>query len=133
VKAQRLFERLGRTGGPRAAEAALYAAQATRHASGCAAAVTRFQRVRSRYPASGVANEALWRAGKCQQKLGDRSAARRSFETLLHAPAYAPEARRALLELEGKVEPALGSGDHPIGIEIDVALDGAGDAVLNRP
>jgi TolA-binding protein len=130
VQAQRLFDRLGKTGGPRAAEAALYAAQATRHASGCAAAVSRFQRVRSRYPASGVANEALWRAGKCQQKLGDRLAARQSFETLLHAPAYARDARRALLVLDGKAEEAAGPSDHPIGIESEAALDAAGDALF---
>ncbi|MET0411698.1 MAG: tetratricopeptide repeat protein [Polyangiaceae bacterium] len=130
VQAQRLFDRLGKTGGPRAAEAALYAAQSTRHASGCAAAVSRFQRVRSRYPASGVANEALWRAGKCQQKLGDRVAARQSFETLLHVPAYARDARRSLLELDGKSEQASGPSDHPIGIESEAALDATGDAVF---
>lgn len=131
VQAQRLFDRLGKTGGPRAAEAALYAAQATRHASGCAAAVSRFQRVRSRYPASGVANEALWRAGKCQQKLGERSAARQSFQSLLHVPAYAGDARRSLLELDGKVEQATGPSDHPIGIESDTALEADRDAVFS--
>jgi TolA-binding protein len=117
VQAQRLFERLGRAGGPRAAEAALYAAQATRNASGCGAAVSRFERVRSRFPASAVASEALWRAAKCKQKLGDRDAARQSFESLLHVPAYAREAKRALLELEGKIEEAVGPSDHPFGIE----------------
>jgi TolA-binding protein len=123
VQAQRAFERLGRAGGPRAAEAALYAAQATRNASGCGAAVSRFERVRSRFPMSGVANEALWRAAKCRQKLGDRDAARQSFETLLHVPSYARDARRALLELDGKVEEAPGPSDHPIGIETDVPSD----------
>jgi TolA-binding protein len=130
VKAQRLFDRLGKAGGPRAAEAAFFAAQATRHASGCAAAVSRFQRVRSRFPASGVANEALWRAGKCQQKLGARTAARQSFETLVHVPSYASDARRALLELDGKIEETAGPSDHPIGIENEAAVDATGDAVF---
>jgi len=132
VQAQRLFDRLGKAGGPRAAEAALYAAQATRHASGCAAAVSRFQRVRSRFPASGVANEALWRAGKCQQKLGERTAARKSFETLVHVPSYARDARRALLELDGKIEEAAGPSDHPIGIESEAALGTASDEITAK-
>jgi TolA-binding protein len=127
VQAQRLFERVGRAGGAHAAEAALYAAQATRYASGCGAAISRFERVRSRFPASGVASEALWRAAKCQQKLGDRAAAKQNFESLLHVPSYARDARRSLLELEGKVEEAPGPSDHPVGIESEPALQPAAD------
>jgi TolA-binding protein len=100
VEAQRLFERISRQPGPQAAESALYAAQSTRNVSGCAAAIPRFERVRNRFPASGAANEAVWRAAKCAQKLGDIEGARRRLESLLELPSHAREARRALLDLE---------------------------------
>jgi TolA-binding protein len=103
VEAQRLFERISRQGGPQAAESALYSAQSTRNVSGCAAAIPRFERVRTRFPYSGAATEAVWRAAKCAQKIGDLEGARRRFESLLELPSHARDARRALLE--------LGSGD----------------------
>jgi TolA-binding protein len=101
VEAQLHFERISRSGGKRAAEAALYAAQTTRNVSGCAPAVSRFERVRARFPGSGSAYEASFRAAKCLQQLGDVEAARQTYESLLQVAAYAERARQALANLGG--------------------------------
>jgi TolA-binding protein len=99
AEAQRGFERIGRAGGPRAAEAALYAAQATRNLAGCAPAVVRFERVRLRFPGSPFAYEAAWRAAQCLNQLGDLEGARQTYESLLHVPNYAERAQQALAAL----------------------------------
>jgi TolA-binding protein len=106
VEAQLHFERISRGGGQRAAEAALYAAQTTRNVSGCAPAVSRFERVRSRFPGSGSAYEAAWRAAKCLQQLGDIEAARQTYQSLLQVAAYADRARQALANLGETAAPA---------------------------
>jgi TolA-binding protein len=120
VEAQRRFERISRSGGRRAAEAALYSAQSVRNASGCALAVSRFDRVRLRFPGSGSAYEAAWRAAKCLQQLGDVEAARQNYESLLQVASHAERARVALAALGGGepaaaypegVEPGAGSGE----------------------
>jgi TolA-binding protein len=95
-EAQRRFERLSRSGSGRAAQAALYSAQAVRNASGCSAAVSRFERVRIEFPGSAPAYEAAWRSAKCQQQLGDLEAARQSYESLLQVSSHAGRARAAL-------------------------------------
>jgi TolA-binding protein len=99
LEAQRRFERISRSGGGRAAEAALYAAQSVRSASGCATAVNRFERVRLEFPGSASAYEAAWRSAKCQQQLGDVEAARQSYESLLQVVSHADRARAALTGL----------------------------------
>lgn len=99
--AQRRFERISRSGSGRAAQAALYSAQAVRNASGCAAAVSRFERVRIEYPGSAPAYEAAWRSAKCQQQLGDVEAARQSYESLLQVSSHSSRARAALGALDG--------------------------------
>ncbi len=101
IEAQRRFERISRTGGQRAAEAALYSAQAVRNTSGCAPAVSRFERVRLRFPGSGPAYEAAWRAAKCLLQIGDVEAARQSYESLLQVASHAERARSALAALDG--------------------------------
>lgn len=106
VEAQLHFERISRSGSQRAAEAALYAAQTTRNVSGCAAAVSRFERVRVRFPGSGSAYEASWRAAKCLQQLGDAEASRQTYESLLQVAAYSERARQALANLGGPAPPA---------------------------
>jgi len=106
VEAQLHFERISRSGGQRAAEAALYAAQTTRNVSGCAPAVSRFERVRVRFPGSGSAYEASWRAAKCLQQLGDSEASRQTYESLLQVAAYSERARQALANLGGPAPPA---------------------------
>lgn len=115
VDAQRRFERLSRAGGQRAAEAALYAAQATRNVSGCAPAVARYERVRMRFPGSGPAYEASWRAAKCLQQLGDLEAARQTYESLLQVSSYAERARQALAAL-GASSPPPASVPPPIAV-----------------
>ena len=109
VEAQRLFERISRTGGQRAPEAALYSAQAIRNASGCALAVSRFDRVRLRFPGSGSAYEAAWRAAKCLHQLGDVESARQNYESLLQVASHAEQARHALQMLSGSA--AASGGD----------------------
>lgn len=101
AEAQRRFERISRAGGHRAPEAALYSAQAVRNLSGCAPAVSRFERVRLRFPGSGSAYEAAWRTAKCLYQLGDVEAARQSYESLLQVASYAQRARDALAALSG--------------------------------
>lgn len=108
VEAQRRFERISRAGGHRAPEAALYSAQSVRNASGCAPAVSRFERVRLRFPGSGPAYEAAWRAAKCLYQLGDIEAARQSYESLLQVASQAQRARDALAALSGL--PAVPTG-----------------------
>ena len=103
VEAQRRFERISRRGGSRAAEAALYSAQSTRNASGCGPAVSRFEKVRLRFPGSGSAYEAAWRAAKCLQRLGDTEAARQNYETLLLVGSHSERARGALRRMQGTV------------------------------
>lgn len=109
AEAQRLFERLSRGSGKRAAEAALFAAQATRNLSGCAGAVSHFERVQIRFAGSAAAHEAAWRAAKCLEQLGNFSAARQSYESLRRIASYAPRVERALAALgdRGKSSEAL--------------------------
>jgi TolA-binding protein len=102
TEAQRRFERISRGAGGRAPEAALYSAQSVRNASGCAPAMSRFERVRLEFPGSASAYEAAWRAAKCQQQLGDVEAARQSFESLLQVSSHAERARLALVTLNGR-------------------------------
>jgi len=105
LDAQRGFERISRTGGRRAGEAALYAAQSLRSASGCAPAVGRFERVRLDFPGSSWAYEAAWRGAKCLQQLGDVEGARQSYESLLQVSSHATRARGALAALGTSAAP----------------------------
>jgi len=105
LDAQRGFERVSRSGGRRAGEAALYAAQSLRSASGCAPAVGRFERVRLDFPGSSWAYEAAWRGAKCLQQLGDAEGARQSYESLLQVSSHATRARAALAALTSGAAP----------------------------
>lgn len=127
VEAQRRFERISRAGGQRAAEAALYAAQATRNVSGCAPAVGRFERVRARFPGSGSAYEAAWRAAKCLQQLGDIEAARQTYESLLQVVTYAERAGQALARLGASQTPP-GGARPPIAVHEGSAPAGSSSA-----
>jgi TolA-binding protein len=105
LDAQRGFERISRSGGRRAGEAGLYAAQSLRSASGCAPAVSRFERVRLDFPGSSWAYEAAWRGAKCLQQLGDVEGARQGYESLLQVASHAMRARAALAALGPSVTP----------------------------
>jgi TolA-binding protein len=129
-EAQRLFERISRTGGQRAPEAALYSAQAIRNASGCALAVSRFDRVRLRFPGSGSAYEAAWRAAKCLHQLGDVESARQNYESLLQVASHAEQARHALQALGG-TSIAVGGNDSTDQAEITAGV--AADSLAPHP
>jgi len=105
VEAQRLFERLSRSGHPRAAEAAFYAALSTRNIKGCAAALPAFARVAERFPSSLAAHDAVWRTARCQEQLGDSPNARHSYESLLLVPTHARRAQQALASLASEHTP----------------------------
>jgi TolA-binding protein len=114
LEAQRRFDRISRGAGARAAESALYSAQAVRNASGCAPAVSRFERVRLEFPGSASAYEAAWRAAKCEQQLGDVEGARQSYESLLQVSSHAERARAALAALgRGSSAADVAAGSKP--------------------
>jgi TolA-binding protein len=113
VQAQRRFDRISRSGSGRAAEAALYSAQSIRNVSGCAPAVSRFERVRLEFPGSASAYEAAWRTAKCQQQLGEVEAARQSYESLLQVVSHAERARAALAGLAGAATAGSAAGRLP--------------------
>jgi TolA-binding protein len=105
IEAQRLFERLSRSGHPRAAEAALHAALSTRNIKGCAAALPAFARVSERFPSSPAAHDAAWRAARCQEQLGDILEARQGYTALLQVPTHARRAQQALASLASEHAP----------------------------
>jgi TolA-binding protein len=111
VEAQRLFERLSRSGHPRAAEAAFYAALSTRNIKGCAAGLSAFARVSERFPSSPAAHDAVLRAARCQEQLGNSDGARSGYESLLRVPTHARRAQQALSRLAN--EQAAASGATP--------------------
>jgi TolA-binding protein len=99
LEAQHAFERVGRSGGKRTAEAALYAALSLRNYAGCAPALAAFERLQTRYAGAATAHEAAWRQARCQEQLGDTASARRGYEALLNVPSHARRAERALAAL----------------------------------
>ena len=105
IEAQRMFESLSRSGHPRAAEAAFYAALSTRNIKGCAAALPAFGRVSERFPSSLAAHDAAWRAARCQEQLGDTQDARNGYESLLRVPTHARRAQQALASLASEHAP----------------------------
>jgi hypothetical protein len=98
-EAERLFDEIAQGGGTNAASASLLAAQAARSGAGCARATERFDKVNQRYPGSNIGNEAAWQAADCYRALGQVDRARRNYQALLAAPAYAARAQQAIDEL----------------------------------
>jgi TolA-binding protein len=96
AEAERGFDGVAAMGGPNAASAALYSAQARRGAAGCAAAVPRFEQVASLFPGSTVGYEATWQAAECYRDLGQRDRAERGYRELAQTPGYEARARVAL-------------------------------------
>lgn len=105
-EARQEFEGVVARGGPQAPEAALYAAQATKRADGCGAAVSAFDQVSQRYPGTRAGYEATWEAATCYETSGDVEKARRSYQALLDEPSYAERAKKALAQLEHDEMPA---------------------------
>jgi len=101
-EAQRRFDEIASLGGPHAANAALYGAQALRRVSGCPTAAPRFEEVHSRYPGS-VGSDAAWQAADCYRSLGDLPRARQTYEQLTSDPSYKTRAKEAIAELDQRV------------------------------
>ncbi|HTM45429.1 MAG TPA: hypothetical protein VL137_10765 [Polyangiaceae bacterium] len=87
------------------ADAALQRAKDLQQSSGCSAAAPKFEEVSTRYPGTGAANEALWRAAECRRLLGDLGAARQAYTLLLDVSSYHDRAAAALKQL-GKDAPS---------------------------
>ncbi len=105
-EARRQFEDVSARGGDQAAEAALYAALATKNGEGCAVAVSLFDRVPTRYPGTRSGYDATWQAAGCYETLGDTERARRSYQALLDDPNYGERAKVSLAQLERGEQPA---------------------------
>jgi hypothetical protein len=101
-EAQRRFDEIANSGGPHAANAALYGAQALRRISGCPTAAPRFEAVHSRYPGS-VGSDAAWQAADCYRSLGELARARQNYEQLSADPSYKTRAKEAIAELDQRV------------------------------
>lgn len=101
-EAQRRFDEIASQGGPHAANAALYGAQALRRVSGCPAAARRFEEVHTRYPGS-VGSDAAWQAADCYRSLGELARARQNYEQLSADPSYKTRAKEAIAELDQRV------------------------------
>jgi len=101
-EAQRHFDEIASLGGPHAANAALYGAQALRRVSGCPTAAPRFEEVHTRYPGS-VGSDAAWQAADCYRSLGELARARANYEQLSADPSYKTRAKEAIAELDQRV------------------------------
>jgi TolA-binding protein len=101
-EAQRRFDEIASLGGPHAANAALYGAQALRRVAGCPTAAPRFEEVHSRYPGS-VGSDAAWQAADCYRSLGELARARQNYEQLSADPSYKTRAKEAIAELDQRV------------------------------
>jgi hypothetical protein len=76
--------------------AGLWAARSVREAKGCAAAVSRFDAVSSRWFGTGPGYEATFDAGACYRQLGQTETARARFSRLLAVQAWAARAQDEL-------------------------------------
>lgn len=101
-EAQHRFDEIASSGGPHAANAALYGAQALRRVSGCPTAAPRFEEVHTRYPGS-VGSDAAWQAADCYRSLGDLARARQTYDQLSGDPSYKTRAKEAIAELDQRV------------------------------
>jgi TolA-binding protein len=101
-EAQHRFDEIASSGGPHAANAALYGAQALRRVSGCPTAAPRFEEVHTRYPGS-VGSDAAWQAADCYRSLGDLARARQTYDQLSSDPSYKSRAKEAIAELDQRV------------------------------
>lgn len=109
AEAVRGFDIVASGGGGNSGLAALYAARATRFASGCGAAIARLEGVASRYVGTPVAVEAMWDAAVCYRELGNVDHARQLFSAMKRHASYRERAERELAALEQRVEVAPGA------------------------
>jgi hypothetical protein len=96
VEAHELSERVIQTGGGETAQAALLSASALARDAGCAAALARFEALRSRHGRSTVGDEAAWNAAECHQSLGRFDRAKQLYEELRASSVWGQQARERL-------------------------------------
>jgi tetratricopeptide (TPR) repeat protein len=95
-EAHELSERAIRAGGSETAQAALLSASSLAKDAGCAAALARFEALRSRHGRSAVGDEAAWNAAECHRALGRFDRARQLYESLRVSNVWGPRARERL-------------------------------------
>jgi hypothetical protein len=96
AEAHELSERIIQAGGGETAQAALLSASALARDAGCAAALARFEALRSRHGRSVVGDEAAWNAAECHQSLGRFDRARQLYEELRASSVWGQRARERL-------------------------------------
>ncbi len=96
AEAHELSERAIQTGDGDTAQAALLSASALARDAGCAAALARFEALRSRHGRSAVGDEAAWHAAECHQSLGQADRAKQLYEELRISGTWGQRARERL-------------------------------------
>ena len=79
-----------------AAKLALDDARAVRGTSGCAAAVSKFDEVGTRFPGSGAAADAMWEAAACYKSMGEIDKAHQLYLALKGTGSYRDRAQQEL-------------------------------------
>jgi hypothetical protein len=103
LSAQKQFDAIVQAGGRNAAAAELYAALATEQASGCSAALPRFDSVSAKYGNNHLGHMATWHSASCRSKLGRVRRASLDFQKLLRVPAYSARAKAALSRVGSEI------------------------------
>lgn len=80
------------------AKTALAEARAVRQKSGCGAAVTAYDEVGARFPATVSAAEAMWEAADCYKAMGNAGKARELYESLRSFASYRDRAEAELAD-----------------------------------
>jgi hypothetical protein len=93
------FDAIVKDSGKNAPAAELYGALAAEQASGCAAALPRFDSVSAGNVNSSLGHQATWHSATCRAQLGHNRRALLDFQKLLLVPAYQQRARQALAQL----------------------------------
>jgi hypothetical protein len=91
------------------AQTALASAKASENASGCDAALTKYDEVGVRFAGTPQAAEAMWSAANCYKKLGDAAKARELYSALAKRDEYKDKAKEALNESAPQTANALAS------------------------
>lgn len=79
-----------------AARLALTDARAVRDSAGCAAAVSKYDEIGTRFPGSGAAADGMWEAASCYRSMGDAAKARELYLALESVPSYRQRAEQAV-------------------------------------
>lgn len=99
ANAYRAFDQVAAAGGPRAEEAALFAARAIRASSGCPNAAPRLDAIIAQHASAAVATEARFEAAACARLMGNFDRARLLLEPLTNNPSLRARAEKELARL----------------------------------